>query len=228
VLHACLGEARRHALRPHPANESCRRAVRMISSAGGRLHLMTAMLWLPLVAKALATALIVVTASTAAEALGPVWGAIVCQPAGLGRASLCIPGHAARAGFRRRQCTQQCRREWRDRAVPHDLWNSGQKHAAMAQSRRRSGRLAGGKCGDPTSHLDTGLGRRVEHCHLWPWSGLREQVRDRKPETSAAVTTPMVRPASPRGFGRRLRVNCGHGQHCARSCRNRNRGRVSG
>jgi hypothetical protein len=40
---------------------------------------MTAMLWLPLVAKALATALIVVTASTAAEALGPVWGAIIAS-----------------------------------------------------------------------------------------------------------------------------------------------------
>lgn len=51
----------------------------MISSAGGRLHLMTAMLWLPLVAKALATALIVVTASKAAEALGPVWGAIIAS-----------------------------------------------------------------------------------------------------------------------------------------------------
>jgi hypothetical protein len=51
----------------------------MISSAGGRLHLMTAMLWLPLVAKALATALIVVAASTAAEALGPGWGAIIAS-----------------------------------------------------------------------------------------------------------------------------------------------------
>jgi hypothetical protein len=51
----------------------------MISSAGGRLHLMTAMLWLPLIAKALATALIVVAASTAAEALGPVWGAIIAS-----------------------------------------------------------------------------------------------------------------------------------------------------
>jgi hypothetical protein len=43
------------------------------------LHLMTAMLWLPLVAKALATALIVVSASAAAEALGPVWGAIIAS-----------------------------------------------------------------------------------------------------------------------------------------------------
>jgi hypothetical protein len=40
---------------------------------------MTAMLWLPLVAKALATALIVVSACTAAEALGPVWGAIIAS-----------------------------------------------------------------------------------------------------------------------------------------------------
>jgi len=40
---------------------------------------MPAMLWLPLVAKALATALIVISASVAAEALGPVWGAIIAS-----------------------------------------------------------------------------------------------------------------------------------------------------
>jgi hypothetical protein len=40
---------------------------------------MTAMLWLPLVAKALATALIVIFASVAAESLGPVWGAIIAS-----------------------------------------------------------------------------------------------------------------------------------------------------
>jgi hypothetical protein len=40
---------------------------------------MAATLWLPLVAKALATALIVVSASVAAEALGPVWGAIIAS-----------------------------------------------------------------------------------------------------------------------------------------------------
>jgi hypothetical protein len=40
---------------------------------------MAAMLWLPLVAKALATALIVISASVAAEALGPVWGAIIAS-----------------------------------------------------------------------------------------------------------------------------------------------------
>ncbi len=40
---------------------------------------MAALLWLPVVAKALATALIVVSASVAAEALGPVWGAIVAS-----------------------------------------------------------------------------------------------------------------------------------------------------
>lgn len=51
----------------------------MFRSAGGRLHLMTAMPWLPLLAKALTTALIVVAASTAAEALGPVWGAIIAS-----------------------------------------------------------------------------------------------------------------------------------------------------
>lgn len=51
----------------------------MIGAAGGRLHLMTAMPWLPLASKALATASIVVAASTAAEALGPVWGAIIAS-----------------------------------------------------------------------------------------------------------------------------------------------------
>jgi hypothetical protein len=51
----------------------------MLRSAGGRLYLMTALPWLSLAAKALATALIVVTASTAAEALGPVWGAIIAS-----------------------------------------------------------------------------------------------------------------------------------------------------
>ena len=51
----------------------------MLTSAGGRSHLMPAMLWLPLAAKALATALMVVVASMAAEALGPVWGAIIAS-----------------------------------------------------------------------------------------------------------------------------------------------------
>jgi hypothetical protein len=51
----------------------------MISSAGGRLHPMTAMPWMPLAAKALVTALIVFAASTAAEALGPVWGALIAS-----------------------------------------------------------------------------------------------------------------------------------------------------
>lgn len=40
---------------------------------------MAAMLWLPLVAKALATATIVISASVAAEALGPAWGAIIAS-----------------------------------------------------------------------------------------------------------------------------------------------------
>ncbi|MBV9532327.1 MAG: hypothetical protein JO283_15010 [Bradyrhizobium sp.] len=51
----------------------------MSSPAGGKSHSMAAMLWLPLVAKALATALIVISASVAAEALGPVWGAIIAS-----------------------------------------------------------------------------------------------------------------------------------------------------
>src|SRR5262249_22501411 len=51
----------------------------MPGPAGERSHSMTAMLWLPLVAKASATALIVISASVAAEALGPVWGANIAS-----------------------------------------------------------------------------------------------------------------------------------------------------
>jgi hypothetical protein len=40
---------------------------------------MPAMLWLPFVAKALTTALIVISAATAAESLGPVWGAAIAS-----------------------------------------------------------------------------------------------------------------------------------------------------
>jgi hypothetical protein len=40
---------------------------------------MIATLWLPLLVKALATALIVVSASAAAEALGPFWGALIAS-----------------------------------------------------------------------------------------------------------------------------------------------------
>jgi hypothetical protein len=51
----------------------------MICPAGGRSYPMAAMLLLPFVTKALATALIVVSASAAAEALGPVWGAVIAS-----------------------------------------------------------------------------------------------------------------------------------------------------
>src|SRR5689334_6769876 len=55
--------------------------------AGGRSHTMTATLWLPVAAKALITAFIVVSASVAAEALGPFWGTIiVCLPVSAGPA----------------------------------------------------------------------------------------------------------------------------------------------
>jgi len=48
---------------------------------------MTAAMWLPIGAKALATALTVISASIVAEALGPVWGAIViCVPVAAGPA----------------------------------------------------------------------------------------------------------------------------------------------
>jgi len=40
---------------------------------------MTALLWMPLLAKAVTTALLVVVASVLAEALGPVWGALVAS-----------------------------------------------------------------------------------------------------------------------------------------------------
>jgi len=48
---------------------------------------MTTMIWLPLLVKALAIALIVVSASVIAEALGPFWGALVaCLPVSAGPA----------------------------------------------------------------------------------------------------------------------------------------------
>jgi len=48
---------------------------------------MTTMIWLPFLVKALATALIVVSASVVAEALGPFWGALVaCLPVSAGPA----------------------------------------------------------------------------------------------------------------------------------------------
>ena len=51
----------------------------MIGAAGGKSHAMPAPLWLPLIIKALATALLVVSASVAAERLGSVWGAIIAS-----------------------------------------------------------------------------------------------------------------------------------------------------
>jgi len=47
--------------------------------AGGRSYPMTATLWLPPLVKALATALLVVSASATAEALGPFWGALIAS-----------------------------------------------------------------------------------------------------------------------------------------------------
>lgn len=51
----------------------------MIRPAGGKSYPMPAIFWLPPLAKALATALLVVCASVAAEALGPVWGAVIAS-----------------------------------------------------------------------------------------------------------------------------------------------------
>lgn len=51
----------------------------MLRSAGGAPYSMTATLWLPPVIRALATALIVVSASAVAEALGPFWGALIAS-----------------------------------------------------------------------------------------------------------------------------------------------------
>jgi len=51
----------------------------MIRPAGGRSYAMTATLWLPPLIRALATALLVVSASAAAEALGPFWGALIAS-----------------------------------------------------------------------------------------------------------------------------------------------------
>src|SRR5215470_1720523 len=63
----------------HPANESCRRAVWMIHPAGGRSYTMTAALWLPPLVRALATGLLVASASAVAEAFGPFWGALIAS-----------------------------------------------------------------------------------------------------------------------------------------------------
>jgi hypothetical protein len=51
----------------------------MVRSAGGRLYAMTAELWLPPLVKALATGLLVVSASALAESLGPFWGALIAS-----------------------------------------------------------------------------------------------------------------------------------------------------
>jgi hypothetical protein len=51
----------------------------MVRLAGGRPYPMTAILWLPPLARALATALLVVSASALAEALGPFWGALAAS-----------------------------------------------------------------------------------------------------------------------------------------------------
>ena len=51
----------------------------MIHPAGGNAYPMTLLIWLPALVKALATALIVVTASAMAEALGPFWGALIAS-----------------------------------------------------------------------------------------------------------------------------------------------------
>jgi hypothetical protein len=49
----------------------------MIRPAGGKSYAMLTLLWLPPLVRALATALIVVSASALAEALGPFWGALI-------------------------------------------------------------------------------------------------------------------------------------------------------
>ncbi len=49
----------------------------MLRPAGGKSHAMITTFWLPPLVKALATALLVVSASAAAEVLGPFWGALI-------------------------------------------------------------------------------------------------------------------------------------------------------
>ena len=51
----------------------------MIHPAGGNPYPMISAAWLPALVKALATALIVVSASVLAEALGPFWGALIAS-----------------------------------------------------------------------------------------------------------------------------------------------------
>jgi hypothetical protein len=51
----------------------------MIRPAGGESYRMTAIMWLPPLTRALATALLVVFASALAESVGPFWGALVAS-----------------------------------------------------------------------------------------------------------------------------------------------------
>jgi hypothetical protein len=51
---------------------------RRVHPAGGRIVAMT-VLWVPLIAKAIATSLLVVSASILAESLGPFWGALIAS-----------------------------------------------------------------------------------------------------------------------------------------------------
>jgi hypothetical protein len=59
-------------------------------------------MWLPIGAKALATALTVISASIVAEALGPLWGAIViCVPVAAGPACVFLACGKGRNSSRR-------------------------------------------------------------------------------------------------------------------------------
>jgi hypothetical protein len=51
----------------------------MLRPAGGRSYLMPALLGLPILIKAVSTVLLVIVASSLAEALGPFWGALVAS-----------------------------------------------------------------------------------------------------------------------------------------------------
>ena len=74
-----VGEACSMLFDPHPAAEPCRRAAWVTRQAGGRSYSVIGPMWFPLLVKAVATALLVVSASAVAEALGPFWGALIAS-----------------------------------------------------------------------------------------------------------------------------------------------------
>jgi len=188
---------------------------------------MTAMLWLPLVAKAVATALIVVSASVAAEALGPGWGAIVASlPVSAGPAYVFL---AMQHG---------------PDFVAASALNSAAANAATGLFLMTYGILA--KHMPPWRSLGTSVAIWLAVMQQTVWTlataaalnfavyrlssrpYLCEQGCETRIQAGAATTAPMVRPASPRSLGRGIRLARGRSQRGSRSCHDRDGGRIPG